>query len=169
MHSEGLAGKTETFVRLGITSRLEMGFGYLWKQGIVRPLGTYTLVTETEERPAWTVGLLTDSLGGGRTGVFTSVARDIEERSGVPMSLYVGLARVSNEEHTRLLAGANYRLTKRLNLSAQFDGRHVNLGLVGQAGMIGGVPIRIGIVAAKGGKIGPLAAVALPLGGAGGH
>ena len=166
MQSEALAGKTETFLRYGVSPRLELGVGYLWKQKIARPLGTYALVTETEARPAWTVGLLTDSLGGGRTGIFTSVAKDIEQRYGVPLSLYVGVARVSNEDYTRFLTGTNVRLTNKLNLSFQFDGRYVNLGLVGQVGMAGGVPIRLGIVAAKG-ETGPLVAALVPLGAAG--
>lgn len=137
------------------------------KQSIARPLGTYALVPETAERPAWTVGLFTDSLGGGRTGVFTSVAKDIQNTPGVPMSLYVGSARVSNENRTRFLTGASYQLAHRVNLSAQFDGRYVNLGLVGQVGTIGGVPVRLGIVAARGNQLGLLAATVVPLGGSG--
>jgi hypothetical protein len=166
MYSDGLAGKTETFLRYGVSPRLELGFGYLWKQGIARPLGTYTLVTENDARPAWTVGVLTDSLGGGRSGVFTSVAKDIQKRTGVPASLYVGAARVSNEGTTRFLMGANFRLRNRGNLSAQFDGRYVNLGVVGQVGTVRGIPIRFGIVAARGNKIGPLVAATVPLSGA---
>lgn len=46
MHSERLAGKTKTFLRYGATHRLEIGFGYLWEQDVVRPLASYTLVTE---------------------------------------------------------------------------------------------------------------------------
>ena len=161
MHSEGLAGKTETFVRYGVTERLEMGFGYLWKQGIARPLATYTLVSETRERPALTAGLLLDSLGGGRQGVFTSVAKDIEAATGIPASLYTGLARISNENKTRLLLGTNVRLGRGLNASAQYDGRYVNLGLVGQVGSVGGLPIRLGVVAARGDKIVPLVATSV--------
>ena len=164
MHSEGLAGKTETFVRAGITPRLELGFGYLWKQSIVRPLATYALVTETQERPAWTLGLLTDSLGGGRSGVFTTVAKDLHQATGLPLSLYVGAARVSNEDHTRFLTGTNVRLGRSANFSAQFDGRYVNLGLTAEVGKLGSLPIRLGIVAARGSRLGPLAATSFPLG-----
>ncbi|MDX1931747.1 MAG: hypothetical protein SFU56_04005 [Capsulimonadales bacterium] len=165
MHSDGLAGKTETFVRYGVTPRLEVGFGYLWKQSIVRPLATYTLLPETAARPAWTTGVLTDSLGGGRSGLFTTLAKDIEENTRLPLSLYIGTAVVSNErDRWRFLTGANVRVARGLNLSAQFDGRYVNLGLVGQVGTVGGVPIRLGIVAARGNKIGPLAAASFPLG-----
>jgi hypothetical protein len=163
MHSEGLAGKTETFVRYGVTPRLELGFGYLWKQKIVRPLGTYTIVTETTERPAWTVGLLTDSLGSGRTGVFTSVTKDIQKKTGLPLSLYVGLARVSNEDGTRFLTGTSVRLGHSVIASAQYDGHYVNLGLTAQVGKVGSIPIRFGIVAAKGNQIGPLVATIFPL------
>lgn len=164
MHSEGLAGKTETFVRYGLTPRLEVGFGYLWKQGIVRPLGTYTLVTETVQRPAWTVGLLTDSLGGGRTGVFTTAARDIEKGTSLPLSLYVGVAKVSNEGNfTRFLTGTNVRLGRAMNFSMQFDGRYVNLGLTAQVGRIGSVPVRLGVVGARGSRLGPLASALFPL------
>ncbi len=163
MHSEGLAGKTETFVRYGLTGRLEVGFGYLWKQNIIRPLATYTLMPETRERPALTAGLLLDSLGGGRQGVFATVAKDIERTTGVPLSLYVGAARISNEKKLRPLVGGNARLTRRLNASAQFDGRYVNLGLVANVGTVGGLPVRLGIVAARGDQIGPLVTTSVPV------
>lgn len=164
MYSDGLAGKTETFVRYGITPRLEVGFGYLWKQGITRPLGTYTVLTETPRRPAWTAGLLTDSLGGGRTGVFTTAAKDLQADTGLPLSLYAGVAKVSNEGgFTRLLLGTNVRIGRGVNFSVQFDGRYVNLGLVGQVGKVGDIPIRVGVVGAKGSRFGPLVSAMIPL------
>lgn len=113
MHSDGLAGKTETFVRYGVTPRLEIGVGYLWKQSVARPLATYTFLRETPTRPALTGGLLLDSLGGGRQGVFASVAKDLQRSTGVPLSVYVGAAQVSNERKLRALAGGNLRLFKR--------------------------------------------------------
>ena len=52
MTSDGLAGKTEAFFRVGVTPRLELGFGYLAKQQTLRPLANYTFLTETAKRPA---------------------------------------------------------------------------------------------------------------------
>ena len=164
MHSPGLAGQTETFVRFGVTPRLELGFGYLWKQGIARPLATYNLVPETATRPALTAGLLMDSLGGGRQGVFASLAKNIEASTGVPASLYVGAAKISNERGTRFIAGTNVRLSRNLNASAQFDGRYVNVGLNTQIGTVGGLPVRFGLVAARGDQVGPLVSTVVPLG-----
>lgn len=161
MHSEGLAGRTETFLRYGITPRLEVGFGYLAKQGIARPLASYTFVTEKAARPSLTAGLLYDSLGGGRQGVFVSVAKNL--RGSLPASLYIGGAQITNENRPRLIAGGNVALTRWLNASVQFDGRYPNLGVTANVGSVGGVPVRFGIVAARGDKFGPLLATDIPL------
>lgn len=70
MHSKGLAGETEIFARYGVTDRLELGFGYLRKQDIVRPLVSPVLVRETRTRPSFTTGAMEDSLEDGRQMVF---------------------------------------------------------------------------------------------------
>ena len=163
MHSEGLAGKTETFVRYGFTERFEAGFGYLWQQGIVRPLASYTWITEKNTHPSLTTGLMFDALGGGRQGVFASVAKAIPFTEGRSASLYVGGAKISNEDLARFIAGVNVPLMRGVNASVQYDGNHPNVGLVAAVGSIKGVPVQVGIVAAQGKEFGPLAAMNLPL------
>ena len=163
MHSEGLAGKTETFVRYGVSERMELGFGYLWKQDIVRPLASYTVMKEKGDRPSLTTGLMFDSLGGGRQGVFATFEKSFRagtERTG---SLYVGGAVISNEDRARLLAGLHVPLGRVFSASVQFDGKYANLGLTAAAGRIGGAPVHLGIVAARGREFGPLIATHLPL------
>ena len=165
MHSEGLAGKTETFVRYGVTRRLEAGFGYLWKQGVVRPLASYALVEEKKKRPSLTGGLMYDSLGGGRQGVFLSLAKGFRKTPlGVPASLYVGGAKISGEGGGRFIAGANVSVTKWLTASVQYDGKYPNFGLTAKVATIGGAPVRVGVVAAKGDQFGPIIATSIPLG-----
>ena len=165
MTSDGLAGKTEAFFRVGVTPRLELGFGYLAKQQTLRPLANYTFLTETAKRPALTGGLMFDSLGGGRQGVFASVARNLAPSlGGVPLSAYIGTALITREKKPRLIAGANLRMGRDANASVQFDGRYANVGLTTSLGSVGGVPVRFGIVAAKGDRFGPLLATSLPLG-----
>lgn len=163
MYSEGLAGKGETFLRYGATPRLEVGFGYLAKQNTIRPLASYTFVPEANKRPSLTAGLMFDSLGGGRQGVFVSVAKDLQSAVGLPASLYVGGAKITNERGVRLLAGTNVRLTRKINASVQFDGRYANLGLTTEIGSVAGTTVRFGLVAAGGNQIGPLFATSLPL------
>jgi hypothetical protein len=163
MSSKGLAGVTETFVRYGVTPRLELGFGYLWRQGYVRPLTSYSLIPETAAQPSLTVGLMTDSLGGGREGGFISLAKDFGARYGVPASFYIGGAQISSEDGLRFLAGLKVRLPGSLIASAQFDGRFVHLGATVAVGRINGAPVRLGIVAARGDRLGPLIAINLPL------
>ena len=165
MHSKGLAGETETFVRYGVTRRFEAGFGYLWKQGIVRPLASYTLLEEKEARPSLTVGLMYDSLGGGRQGTFVSVARGFRETPlGIPAHLYVGGAQISGEDGARFIAGVNLPVTEWLTASLQYDGRYPNVGVTAKVATIGGAPIRLGLVAAQGDKFGPIIATSIPLG-----
>ncbi len=161
LHSEGLAGRTETFVRYGVTPRLELGFGFLAKQGIARPLLSYTLVTENAARPSLTAGLMYDSLGGGRQGAFVSVAKNL--RGKLPASLYIGGAQITNETRPRLIAGGNVGLTRWLNASVQFDGKYPNVGVTANVGSVGGLPVRFGVVAARGDKFGPLIATDVPL------
>lgn len=165
MHSEGLAGKTETFVRYGFTRRFEAGFGYLWKQGVVRPLASYAFLEEKKGRPSLTGGLMYDSLGGGRQGVFLSLAKGFSETPlGVPVNLYAGGAKISGESGARFIAGFNLPLNRWLTASMQYDGKYPNFGVTAKVATVGGAPIRIGIVAAEGDKFGPIIATAIPLG-----
>jgi hypothetical protein len=164
MHSEGLAGKTETFLRYGVTRRFEAGFGYLWKQNIVRPLASYTLLLENRERPSLTMGLMYDSLGGGRQGTFLSAAKDLYRPLGIPASVYIGGALITNERDIRFIVGSNLYFTRWLNASVQYDGKYANVGVTVRAGSIGNAPVRLGIVAAKGNRFGPLVAINIPLG-----
>ncbi|WP_309717842.1 hypothetical protein [Armatimonas sp.] len=160
MHSEGLAGKTETFLRYGVTPRLAVGFGYLHKQGYVRPLLSYTLTPETPKIPSTTLGLMTDSLGGGRQGAFMTFGKALP---GLPASVYIGPAKITGEPRFRLLAGINGRIGKNFSASVQLDGRYANVGLVSTVGQVSGIPLRLGIVAAHGNRFGPLAAWNIPL------
>lgn len=163
MHSEGLAGVTETFLRYGVNERLEVGFGYLWKQDVVRPLASYTLLTEKEKRPSVTAGQMFDSLGGGRQGVFATTEKSFEVRPGLRGSIYVGGAKISNEDRAGFIAGLNVPLTDAITTSVQYDGKYANLGLTARVGSIRGVPVRLGIVAAKARHFGPLIATDIPL------
>ena len=163
MHSEGLAGTTETFLRYGVTPRFEVGLGYLAEQNTIRPLASYTLVPETPGRPSVTTGLMFDSLGGGRQGVFVSVAKDLQQPLGVPASLYVGGAKITNEGGVRFLAGTNVRLSRRVSASMQFDGRYANFGVTTEVARVAGTPVLFGLVAAGGDKVGPLIATSMPL------
>jgi hypothetical protein len=88
MYSKGLAGETETFLRYGATPRWPWA-RFLHKQGIVRPLLSYTLVSGSRGAAVPDGGLMYDALGGGRQGVFVSAAKDLQGLTGVPASLYV--------------------------------------------------------------------------------
>ena len=159
MHSEGLAGKTETFVRYGFTPRFEAGFGYLWKQGIVRPLASYVLITEKARLPSLTAGLMYDSLGRGRQGIFLSAAKDLSKALGIPSSFYLGGAKVNNWNEPRFIAGGSAAPTAWSNLSIQYDGRYANLGLALRIGRFHGGVVHLGVVAAHGDRFGPLLAI----------
>lgn len=163
MHSKGLAGETETYVRYGFTPRFEAGFGYLWKPRVVRPIASYALIPEAEKRPSLALGLMYDSVGGGRQGAFLNVGKDLTKIIGTPFSGYIGGGKMFNERGLRFLAGANKPLTPWLSASVQFDGRYANVGVTAKVGSIDGAPVRLGIVAAKGTKFGPLLAVNIPI------
>jgi hypothetical protein len=163
MHSERLAGKTETFLRYGVTSRLEVGFGYLWQQDVVRPLASYTVLQEQQRRPALTGGLFFDALGGGRQAVFISASKSLQMVVGVPASVYVGGAKITNEDRLRLLAGGNVSLNPWLNGSLQYDGKATHLGLTARVGRLGERPVFIGLVLSSGSALGPIVATDVPL------
>ena len=163
MSSKALAGETESFVRYGVTDRLELGFGYLWRPKVVRPLASYTFVKETRDHPSLAAGLMFDSLGGGREGVFVSAGKNLNDKFRIPATAYVGGAMVSNEDSPRLIAGVNYFLNRGLTLSAQFDGKYSHLGLIASAGRLGSAPVRLGVVYSKNRYFGPLIAVNFPL------
>ncbi len=165
MHSNRLAGETETFVRYGVTERLEVGFGYLWKQSVVRPLTSYTFVMEKSDRPALTGGLFFDSLGGGRSAVFLSAAKSLQKPLGVPASVYLGGARISNEDDLRVIWGGNVALNKWLNASVQHDGRAGHYGFVAKVGSVNGLPLRFGLVLSRGkfSALGPITAMEFDL------
>jgi hypothetical protein len=163
MHSERLAGKSETFLRYGVTARLEVGFGYLWQQDVVRPLASYTLLQERQRRPALSGGLFFDALGGGRRAVFVSASKNLRTVLDVPATMYVGGAKISNEHRLRLIAGSNVALNSWLNGSIQFDGKTSHLGLTARVGRLSGRPVFVGLVLTGGSAIGPIAATDIPL------
>lgn len=163
MHSKGLAGETEIFVRYGVTERLELGLGYLNKQRIVRPLASYVLVPETQSMPSLTTGAMVDALEDGRQMLFLTAGKRFPTKHGVPVNAYAGIAQVTTRSETRFIGGLLVPLAKGLNASVQFDGRYANVGLTARVGTIGGVPIYFGIVAAKGDRFGPLIATTFPL------
>ncbi|MCC6403544.1 MAG: hypothetical protein IT207_05995 [Fimbriimonadaceae bacterium] len=107
MHSKGLAGETEIFVRYGVTDRLELGLGYLRKQNIVRPLVSYVLVPETAARPSLTTGAMIDALEDGRQMVFLTVGKSFPTKLGVPVNVYGGVARVTTTGDNRWLAACS--------------------------------------------------------------
>jgi hypothetical protein len=164
MHSDWLAGKTETFLRYGATDRLEIGFGYLWEQGVVRPLFSYTVVTERGDRPALTGGLFFDALGGGRQATFVSASKSLRRSLGVPVTAYIGGAHVSNEDRLRFLAGGSVALSHTVNLSLQYDGKFTHLGLATRAGQVRGMPLYLGLVLTAGKALGPIGAIDFHLG-----
>jgi hypothetical protein len=159
MHSPRLAGKTETFLRYGATPRLEVGFGYLWRQNVVRPLASYTLLPERRYRPALTGGLFFDALGGGREAVFVTTSKDLRLPLRVPVSVYLGGAQVTNEGSPRLLAGGRVAVIRGLNASLQYDGKRTHLGLSGLVGRVGGRPVYLGLILTGGSALGPLGAM----------
>jgi hypothetical protein len=163
MHSERLAGKTETFLRYGATRRLEIGLGYLWEQGIVRPLASYALLTERGSRPAVTGGLFFDALGGGREAVFVSASKSLRALIGRPSSGYLGLARISSEDNLRVIAGTSVLVGRQLNASVQYDGKFVHLGLTRRIGSVGETPVFLGLVVTGNDAIGPLVATDIHL------
>lgn len=163
MHSKGLAGETEIFVRYGVTDRLELGFGYLRKQDIVRPLVSYVLVPENRTRPSLSTGAMVDSLEDGRQMVFLTTGKSFPTKLGVPVNIYAGIAQVTTRSESRFIGGILVPLAKGLNASVQFDGRYANVGLTARVGTVGGAPVYFGIVAARGTRFGPLIATSFPV------
>jgi hypothetical protein len=142
---------------------LEVGFGYLWKPRVVRPIASYALIPEGQKQPSLTLGLMYDSLGGGRQGAFLNLGKDLTRIPGALLSGYIGAGKMFNERGIRFLAGANRPLTSWLGASLQFDGRYANVGVTSRIGSIAGSPVQFGIVAAKATRFGPLVAVNHPI------
>lgn len=151
-------------MRYGVNSRLEVGFGYLWRPNVIRPIASYTLIPEAEKRPSLTAGLMFDALGGGRQGGYLLTAKDVQKWLKVPSNLYIGGAKISNEDNLRFLAGISVRLAPWLVTSLQYEGKYLNFGLTARVGSIGRAPVSLGVVAARGTQWGPLLAISMPLG-----
>jgi hypothetical protein len=163
MHSPRLAGRTETFLRYGVSSRLEVGFGYLWRQSVVRPLCSYTLLPERGNRPALTAGLFFDALGGGRQAFFLTTSKDLRSLLSVPASVYLGGAKITNEDRLRLLVGGRLAVARGLNASLQYDGKHTNIGVTALVGRVAGRPFYLGLVLTGGSALGPIGATDMAL------
>lgn len=163
-HAERLPIKDQTFLRYGVTDRLEVGIGYLWDKQVVRPLANYTLITERTKRPSLTVGAMVDSLQGGRQGYFLSLGKDLKKALGTPASLYVGGAKVSRENSLRFIAGANVHLTRWLNGSVQYDGKDLHFGLSFKVATVSGQPVRFSLLAVGGDSLGVLGATRFAVG-----
>lgn len=162
MHSRRLAGETETFVRYGASERLELGFGYLWKQGEFRPLASYTLVTESSRRPSLTTGLFFDALGGGREAFFATLGKGLA-KGGPPVVAYAGVAVVTNEDRARFIAGGNIALGRRWSGSLQYDGRLLHTAVTRRVGRAAGAPFFVGVTLSGRDALGPIAGLDFPL------
>lgn len=157
--AEKLPIKNQTFLRYEVTDRLELGIGYLWDKQVVRPLANYTLMTERTKRLSLTVGAMVDSLQGGRQGYFLSLGKNLTKALGTPGSLYIGGAKVSNENSLRFIGGANVHLTRRVNVSAQCDGKDLHFGVTLKIATINGQPGCFSLLAVGGDSLGVLGAM----------
>lgn len=163
MHSKGLAGETEVFLRYGVSERFEIGMGWLKKQNIVRPLASYVLLPETKDRPSVTAGAMIDSLEGGRQKVFLSAGKAFPQPNGTAIIGYVGVARVTTTGDNRFIGGTILPIKPGLNFSLQYDGKFLNPGLTALVSKKGGTRVYFSIVAARGDRYGPLIAVGMPV------
>ena len=124
----------------------------------MRPLVSYTLLPVHGDRPALTGGLFFDALGGGREAVFLSASKNLRQWVGVPGSVYLGGAKISNEDHPRFIGGGSIALIRGVAASLQYDGKTPHLGLTGHVGSVGGTPIYVGMILTGGTALGPIAA-----------
>lgn len=100
-----------------------------------------------------------DALGGGRQVLFASASKDLRPLLTVASSVYLGGAKISNEDNRRLIAGARVRVCRGLSASVQYDGKTTHLGLVGKVGSVDGTPVFLGVVLTGGKALGPLGAM----------
>jgi hypothetical protein len=158
LSNSAIAGKTETALRYGVSDKLSVGLLSLQKQAKTRPNVNYTLTSETVESPSLNVGFYDNSVGGKGSVFYATAGRTISDMGPVQFSGYLGVAKVSGESAPRLLIGAAMPLANnRVTASAQWEGKKLSLGLVGEVGMIGKYPVRLGLVAV-GNSVGTLGA-----------
>lgn len=147
LSNDALTGKTETHLRYGLTSRLSVGLSHLRKQETVGTNFSYTLSDESVEMPSLTVGASHDSPGRGRESYWATAGRTIKDMGPQSFYGYVGVAKLTTESAPRLLVGAALPLAKsNWNVSAQWEGKKLCLGLAGAVGTLGSYPIRLGIM-----------------------
>ena len=158
LSNSAISGKTEIALRYGVSEKLSLGLLSLQKQATVRPNINYTLVSETVESPSVNVGFYDNSVGGKGSAFYATAGRTISDMGPVQFSGYLGVAKVSGEAAPRLLIGAAMPLANnRITASAQWEGKKLSLGIVGEVGMIGKYPVRLGLVAV-GNSVGTLGA-----------
>ena len=158
LSNSAIPGKTETALRYGVSDKLSLGLLHLQKQGTIRPNFNYTLTSETVESPSLNVGFYDNSVGGKGSVFYATAGRTISDMGPVQFSGYLGVAKVSGEAAPRLLLGVLMPLANsRVTASAQWEGKKLSLGLVGDVGRIGKYPVRLGLVAV-GNSVGTLGA-----------
>jgi hypothetical protein len=159
--SDGIEGGTQTFFRMGVTQRLELGVAYQWNTQTVRPLANYRLVQQDETWPSITIGQMSD-LSFGRQKIFANAERAFE-LGGTPIVVYAGAAHVY-DHHGRLeaIGGMSFQTWKAI-WTAQYDGRRPHYGVTVPVLKIDDTPVRFGIMAIRGDRLGPIISSSIPI------
>jgi hypothetical protein len=91
------------------------------------PLANWLALSETENRPALMFGTSSDRIGtpSGQS-VYGTVSKSLKQKTGLPISPYLGLTFGTYEDRLRLIGGMSAEFTDRIRGQLIFDGVHLH-------------------------------------------
>lgn len=103
--------------------RLTAGVEYNPLAEKVSPLANVVALTETRKRPALILGTSSDRIGTpyGQS-YYATLSKDLSQKTGLPISPYVGIAYGTFEDRFRPIGGLNIRLNEHWSSTILFDG-----------------------------------------------
>lgn len=113
-----------------VSRALALGVEYNPLAEEVGPLVNFRAWEETGGRPALSFGTSSDRIGTPRgRAYYATLSRDLEARTGLPVSVYAGALYGTFEDEFVFPFGAGIRLSRRWTFTPQFDG-HASHGLL---------------------------------------
>lgn len=121
--------RTQTFLYVRPTDRLQVGLAYIWVNESLRLIGSYDLLSPTQRTPGVSAGFAFQDAFENRVSPYLALIKSAGEQS-LRAEGYLGATRRPNEDHLHLIGGLKVSLGHGFYGGVQYTG-HDMLTFVG--------------------------------------
>lgn len=124
VYAPDIPAKGISYLRYGLTNRLELGIGYTWGNDRILGSANYILSKETGFRPALIIGFGSASPLTGKTdtSIYFTINKDMQSIIKTRLRTYFGLFRQIDDKEIVFMAGLIKPLSNYLVSSLQYFG-----------------------------------------------